>query len=132
MDSVRTTCVGCHAEERIVKGEKVLHGDAKTCAQCHVEKTAGMVKEWKDSIEKAMKEAKELEKEAKEAIEMTKGKAPKDKLEEAIKMLKAAQRNVQIVEAGGGVHNQKYSVELLDAAMGNFEEAIGLLSEGKN
>jgi hypothetical protein len=129
MYDVRTGCQGCHMEERIVKGEKVLHGDAKTCAQCHVEKTAGMVKEWKDSIAKALNEAKELEKEANEAIEMTKTKLPKEKLEKAMAMFKEGQENMQVVEAGGGVHNQKYSIQLLDSAMSRFEDAIDLVKE---
>jgi len=34
-----------------------------------------------------------------------------------------------IVEAGGGVHNQKYSVQILDAAMNNFEKVIDLLKK---
>ncbi|OGP66049.1 MAG: hypothetical protein A3K22_05025 [Deltaproteobacteria bacterium RBG_16_42_7] len=124
---VKTNCLGCHMEERIVKGEKVLHGDPKTCAQCHVEKTAEMVKEWKDSVEKAMKEAKGLEKEAIEAIEKAKGKVSEKKLKEVMAVFKEAQQNVQLVEAGGGVHNQKYSIQLLDVAMSNFENAIDLL-----
>ena len=36
---------------------------------------------------------------------------------------------VKNVEFGGGVHNQKYSVMLLDNAMNNFEDAIDLLNE---
>jgi len=34
-----------------------------------------------------------------------------------------------IVEFGGGVHNRKYSLELLDAAMNNFEDLIELLQK---
>lgn len=127
MFSVKTTCFGCHQVEKIVKGEKVLHGDPQACARCHVEKTAQMVDEWKKSIDKAMKEAKELEKEAKEAIAKAKDKASAGKLKEASRMFKEAQKNVQLVEAGGGVHNQKYSIQLLDAAMNNFDEVISLL-----
>jgi nitrate/TMAO reductase-like tetraheme cytochrome c subunit len=129
MYDVRTGCQGCHMEERVVKGEKVLHGDSKACAKCHVEKTAQMVKEWKDSVAKALNEAKELEKEAKDAIARAKDKVPKEKLEEVIAIFKEGQENMQLVEAGGGVHNQKYSIQLLDTAMGNFEEAIDLVKE---
>ena len=129
MEDVRTGCLGCHQEERTVKGEKVLHGDPKTCARCHVEKTAEMAKEWKDSIGKALKEAKGLEKEAEEAIERAKGKAPEKNLKEAMAKFKEAKENVQIVEAGGGVHNQKYSIQILDIAMNNFEDAADLLKE---
>jgi hypothetical protein len=129
MFSVNTNCFGCHSDEKIVKGEKVMHGDSRTCARCHVEKTAQMVDEWKNSVNKALKEAKELEKEAEDALANAKDKAPDEKLKEAMAMFQEAQKNVQLVEAGGGVHNQKYSVDLLDVAMGNFEDLIDLLKE---
>jgi len=129
MFEVKTTCLGCHQAERIVKGEKVMHGAPETCARCHVEKTAEMVKQWKDSIAKALNEAKELKKEAEEVIAKAKGKVPDKKLKEVMAMFKEAQQNVLLVEAGGGVHNQKYSIQLLDIAMGNFEKAIDLLKE---
>ncbi len=129
MFEVKTTCLGCHQDERLVKGEKVIHGSPKACARCHVEKTAQMVKEWKDSIAKALKEAKELEKEAKEAIEKARGKAPDKTLKQTMTMFKEGLENVQLVEAGGGVHNQKYSIQLLDIAMNNFEGAMDLLKE---
>ncbi|MBI5408777.1 MAG: cytochrome c3 family protein [Nitrospirae bacterium] len=129
MFDVKTNCLGCHTNEKIVKGEKVMHGDPKTCAQCHVEKTAQMVDEWKGSIEKAMKEAKDLEKESEEALANAKGKASDEKLKEASAMFNEARQNVRLVEAGGGVHNQKYSIQLLDAAMNSFEDLIDLLKE---
>jgi hypothetical protein len=36
---------------------------------------------------------------------------------------------MNIVEYGGGVHNKKYSVILLDDAMNKFEDAIDLLAQ---
>jgi nitrate/TMAO reductase-like tetraheme cytochrome c subunit len=35
MFGVKTTCIGCHMDDRIIKGETVLHGTGKTCAACH-------------------------------------------------------------------------------------------------
>ena len=54
MTSVKTNCLGCHLEERMVKGEKVAHGSGKSCAACHTEKHEGMVKQWKDQIDEAL------------------------------------------------------------------------------
>lgn len=129
MYDVKTNCIGCHRDERVIKGEKVLHGSAKACAACHTEKYEAMAKEWKDKTGKELKDAKEIEKEALDAVESAKGKASEKKLKEAMAMLKKGQENLHIVEYGGGVHNKKYSIMLLDAAMNNFEDAIDLLSE---
>ena len=129
MFEVKTNCIGCHMDERVIKGEKVVHGSGKTCAACHTEKHEAMAKEWKDKTGEELKGAKEIEKEALDAIESAKGKAPKEKLDKAMAMLKQGQESMYIVEYGGGVHNKKYSVMLLDAAMNNFEDAIDLLGE---
>jgi glyoxylate carboligase len=88
-----------------------------------------MAKEWKEKTKEEMDGAIEIEKEAKDAIKNAKGKVTKKKLEQAISMVAEGRENLNIVEYGGGVHNKKYSVMLLDAAMNSFEDAIDLLSE---
>ncbi len=127
MSEVKTNCLGCHMDERLIKGEKVAQGTGKTCAACHTEKHEAMAKEWKDKATEELKNAKEVEKEALDAIESAKGKVSEEKLKEAMAMLKEGQESMHIVEYGGGVHNKKYSVMLLDNAMNNFEDAIDLL-----
>ena len=44
-------------------------------------------------------------------------------------MLRKGQKNLRLIEYGGGVHNYKYSIVLLDDAMNNFEDLIDLLKE---
>jgi hypothetical protein len=129
MFSVKTNCLGCHKGEKIVHGEPVVHGTGKTCAACHTEKHEAMAKDWKKTTDAELKGAKEIEKEALEAVENAKGKAPKEKLKKAAAMVKDGQEYLQLVEYGGGVHNTKYSVTLLDEAMNKFEDAIDLLGE---
>jgi hypothetical protein len=126
---VKTNCLACHKEEKIVKGEEVIHGSGKACAACHTEKHEDMAKEWKDKTKEEMEGAIEIEKEALEAIKKADGKVSTKKLNQAMKIVEQGRENLNIVEFGGGVHNKKYSVMLLDAAMNNFEDAIDLLSE---
>jgi nitrate/TMAO reductase-like tetraheme cytochrome c subunit len=132
MYNVKTNCIGCHIDTRLIKGEKVWHGSAKACAACHTEKHEAMVDEWKNKTAEELKYAKKIEKEAEEAIANGKGKVSEEKLEKAGAMLKEGRESMHIVEFGGGVHNKKYSIMLLDAAMNNFEDAVALLGEEQN
>ncbi|GBE40891.1 class III cytochrome C family protein [bacterium BMS3Bbin09] len=129
MAAVNTNCTACHIEEKIINGEKVANGTGKACAACHTPKHEGMVEEWKSSTASAAKEAKEIEKDAEAAIEAAKATATPEQIEEANKMMENGRGNLNIVEYGGGVHNKKYSVTLIDAAMTSFEDAIDLLAE---
>jgi hypothetical protein len=129
MYDVKTTCLGCHMNEIQKEGENVLSGSGKACAACHTEKHEAMADEWKDKTSEELRYAKEIEKDAQEAIKKATGKVPEEKLEEAIAFLKKGRGNMHIVEYGGGVHNKKYSVMLLDIAMNNFEDIIDLLGE---
>jgi hypothetical protein len=52
-----------------------------------------------------------------------------EKMDKAMEMLKEARENLRIVEYGGGVHNKKYSIVLIDAAIDNFEDLMELLKE---
>ncbi len=76
-----------------------------------------------------MKAAKEVEQEALDAIKQARRNVSKKKLSEAMAMIEKGRESMRIVEYGGGVHNKKYSVMLLDNAMDNFEDAIDLISE---
>jgi hypothetical protein len=129
MYDVKTNCIGCHIEKRFIKGEKVLHGSAEACVACHTEKHYGMLKEWKNKIKEELEYALEIEKEAEQAIKAAEDKVSIEKLNQANGMLRKGQKNLRMVEYGGGVHNYKYSIVLLDDAMNNFDDLIDLLKE---
>ncbi len=129
MFRVKTNCLGCHKESKVVKGEEVAHGSGKACAACHTEKHEDMAKEWKDKTSEELMVAKEIEKELLDAIESAKSTASQKTLNEAKQLLKEGQEYMHLVEYGGGVHNKKYSVMLIDEALNNLEDAIDLLNE---
>ncbi|MCJ7595429.1 MAG: hypothetical protein MUO52_11735 [Desulfobacterales bacterium] len=54
-----------------------------------------------------------------------------EKLKEATQMIGAARENLGIVRFGNGVHNSKYSIALLDAAIVTFKNTISYL-EGRD
>ena len=127
MYNVKTNCIGCHVDEKNINGEIVLHGSSKSCVDCHTAKHEEMVQTWKARTDNELNSAREIKKEALDAIENVRGKVPEKKLKEAMAMIEEGQGNLLIVEYGGGVHNQKYSIKLLDDAMNRFEDAIDLL-----
>jgi len=129
MYDVKTNCVGCHVDEGFVKGEKVLHGSSRACVACHTTRYETMVKEWREKTGEEIAYAREIEKEAIGAIKNAGRNIEKDRIEKAMTMLEEGRENLRIVEYGGGIHNMKYAVILLDAAMNKFEDAMDLLSE---
>jgi hypothetical protein len=129
MYDVKTNCIGCHIEERFIKGEKVLHGSAESCVACHTEKHYGMLKEWKNKLKDELEYALDIEKDAEQAIKAAEDKVTIEKLNQAKGMFQKGQKNLRLIEYGGGVHNYKYSIVLLDDAMNNFDDLIDLLKE---
>jgi hypothetical protein len=88
-----------------------------------------MAKQWLDQVKEELESALDIEKEAEQAIKDAEVKVSMEKLNEAKGMLQKGQKNLRLVEYGGGVHNQKYSIMLLDDAMNNLEDLIDLLNE---
>jgi formate-dependent nitrite reductase cytochrome c552 subunit len=129
MYDIKTNCVGCHRDEKLVKGEKVLYGSAKACAACHTERHEAMVREWNNKTGKELTHAKELEALAAAAIENANGRVSEETMNKAVAMLNEGREFIDTVEYGGGVHNKRYAIRLLDFAMNRFEGLLVLLKE---
>ena len=91
-----------------------------------------MLKEWKNKIKEELEYALDIEKEAEQAIKAAEDKVSMEKLNQAKGMLRKGQKNLRMVEYGGGEHNYKYSIVLLDGAMNSFQDFIGFASSGVN
>ncbi len=127
----RATCMACHKERKITKkGERILKASAKACVGCHKGRE-NLLKDWKQDLENMIKDTQEVEKEALAALTKVKAKLSKAKLAKATKMLKEGRENLNLVRFGNGVHNKKYSMFVLDAAMTRFEDVIDLLEEAE-
>jgi hypothetical protein len=129
--TARTNCMACHKESEITeKGERILKASAKACVGCHKGRE-NLLKDWKTDLENGIKETVEVEKEALEALAEVQSKLPPAKLAEARKMLKEGRESLNMVQFGNGVHNKKYSMFVLDAAMTRFEDVIDFLEEAE-
>jgi hypothetical protein len=131
MFKARTNCLGCHVEEGLNhKGQKVMKASSKTCVRCHNKDYEQMFGLWKREVSGELERTVSLEKEAVEALARYKPQIDQEKLNKASAMLRTGRENLDLVRFGNGIHNAKYSIELLDSAMTNFKDMIAFL-EGK-
>ncbi|MBW1842219.1 MAG: hypothetical protein JRI75_10575 [Deltaproteobacteria bacterium] len=132
MYKVRTNCLGCHVEKKFTnKGQMVLGASSKTCVRCHTKDHKKMLKDWNKELAEEIKYSEEVEQEALKAFAKAKPELSESRMAEARKILKEGQENLNIVRFGNGVHNKKYSIMLIDAAIGRFEDMIDFLEEGE-
>jgi len=125
---INVNCTGCHNKEsHDEKGRAIKEATAESCVSCHSEKERILIKKWKNDVADFFMETRDLEKEAWEALEAAKGKLPETSYQEAMALFRNGQENLRIVDAGGGVHNKKYSASLLDVAFINFEDVIDMV-----
>jgi hypothetical protein len=126
---VSATCMACHLESQVTdKGEKVLKASANSCVACHKGRE-NLLNEWKADLEREIKFTKEVEQEALDALAPAKLSEPK--LAEAKKMMAEGKENLNFVQFGNGVHNKKYSLFVLDAAITRFEDVLDFIEENQ-
>lgn len=127
-----SNCLACHVEKQLThKGQIVMRASAKTCVQCHTKDYEKMLGMWKRELAQEVEKAQKLEKEALEVLAEYKPELTQEKLTEARNMFMEGRENLGIAQFGNGVHNAKYSISLLDAAISSFKNMIGYL-EGKD
>jgi len=130
--NVKITCIGCHTKEaHDAKGRKIKAAEEKTCVDCHEKEAGDTMKKWIKDMAEVLKEAKAAEKEAIEVLADAKGKSPQSELQKAETLIKRGQENLRLVDAGGGAHNKKFAILVLDTAIADFDDAIAALKPKK-
>ncbi len=131
-DAMKTNCLGCHTKDgHDEKGRKVRIAEVKTCVECHADQEMEkQAKKWKRDVSEELKAAREAEKEAVAAIEEAKGKLPDAVIRKVLALLQDGQENLRIVDAGGGVHNKKFAMLLIETGLQKFESVKSELNAG--
>ncbi len=125
---VQMGCLACHIVDAVdEKGRGKKIATASVCVNCHTEKEGLLIEKWKSDVAEIYEEAVEYESDAVAALAQARGKVPEDAIKKAEVLLRSGRLNLGIVNAGGGVHNKKYSALLLDIAIECFEDAISEL-----
>ena len=130
MHAVKTNCIGCHTQKDLDgHGQTVMKGSPGACASCHTEEYKKMVETWAAQVTAELTRALEAEAKAAEAVERATGKIPDEDMQEAGKLLETGRNYLNTVRYGNGVHNQKYSVSLIDSAVENFNTIVDGLKD---
>ncbi len=125
MFKVRTNCLGCHNEKKNTeKGMPTLFAASKSCVQCHTKDHERMLADWKNELSEELKYALEIEAEALETLNNLRSKNSTDNLNQAQQLFDGGRQYLNMVEFGNGVHNKKYSIILIDAAINKFDDMI--------
>jgi hypothetical protein len=120
---MKTNCLGCHTKDgHDQKGRKVRTAEVKSCVDCHADKEMEkQPKKWKRDIDAELIAAREMEKEVLAALEEVRENLPASSHKKVLALLKDARENLRIVDAGGGVHNKKYAMLLIETGLLKFE-----------
>jgi hypothetical protein len=130
MYKVRTNCFGCHNEFKTTsKGQMVLGASGKTCVKCHTNDHEKMLQDWKKELKKEIVYSREIMQETVDILTKAKPKLSNTDLKTARAMLKQGQGYIDMVRYGNGVHNKKYSIMLIDAAISSFEEVMDYVED---
>ena len=130
MYKVRTNCFGCHNEIKTsAKGQIVLGASGKTCVQCHVKGHDQMLEDWKKELKEELEYSREIQQETVDILIQAKPKLSENEHTTAKAMLSQGQDYMNMVIYGNGVHNKKYSIMLIDAAISSFEDVMDYVED---
>lgn len=85
----------------------------------------------KDQVGSEIADAEEVEAEAQQLLVELGDNLNEEQLKQVEAMIAKGSELVNIVRFGNGVHNKKYSINIIDGAYGYFEESIDLLEESR-
>lgn len=124
MAAVNANCMACHQKTKSIRGHSVKTATGEPCVGCHTPEHANMLKDWKSLFVKEIEAAEKVEEETLQALNKVKDGFDADK---ARAVFAEGQELLNVVRIGNGVHNKKYSIMILDEAIGKFEDVAGLI-----
>jgi hypothetical protein len=127
MFGARTNCTGCHTSIHGDARGDVLKATEQSCIDCHGDRHRDTFEKWKLGIELSMGDAEQALQNARQALEQA-NQAPEEARKKAGELIQSAEKDLQLVKTGNGLHNVAYAIELLDAVTSRCREALSLLA----
>jgi hypothetical protein len=120
----RMNCRACHIGSGTdAKGDAVVKATKTACIACHSADYEKLFDQWISEISHSLEETeKTLARVRKRADEWSAGgKTLPEGVNEA---LRRAEKNIQLIKSGHGIHNKNYSLELLDLCTRELDAAL--------
>ncbi len=126
MAAVHVGCRGCHIT---LKSEEHKRGvtafaDAASCTTCHGKGYESRLSDWKEVLDESLADAKASMKEAGDLMRAMPKNTPKTAKIKAL--FDEANKYLEMVVHGNGIHNVMYADEVLSLALDKFDEVIEL------
>ncbi|HOA72937.1 MAG TPA: NapC/NirT family cytochrome c [Phycisphaerae bacterium] len=125
----RVNCRACHVESGTdFKGAPLIEATATTCVACHEEKYGELMTQWLGELSAYLTESEKAMELVRKRIDerRAQGQAIPPRVEELVGM---AAQNLELVQAGNGIHNKNYAVRLLDLGDEYLREAMEILNQ---
>lgn len=125
----RLNCRACHTDAaQDEKGDQLVGASQQACVACHSADYAEMFAQWKNELESYTSDSEAQLKRMEERLErrVASGLPTPGEVTDRVNR---ARENIRLVRLGNGVHNRHYSLQLLDAAWKDLQEASGLLGD---
>ena len=125
----RVSCTSCHISHQgnPFQGSSALANEA-SCMSCHGTQYGTILRQWKKQIKTILSVI--LPSLEKSDGELNKRTIDPSRREDAKRLIEEARENVDLVRYGKGVHNIKYSVNLLSTAHEKLTQAMKLIGSG--
>lgn len=124
MFAAQVSCEGCHIkpvekkEARAIPGIRSLGPEKKACVNCHGKGYDTMLEDWIREVSSALQYTEKRVNNFKRWLSrFNSKKIPRNTLI----LLKDAERNIELVKEGRGVHNVEYAVKLMKVALDQIE-----------
>lgn len=124
----RMNCRGCHTNPGTdFKGAPLVEATRKTCVACHGDDYVRLYDQWMEEIANYLRESEAgIERVAKRMEEIkARGRTVPARAEA---LLSQARGNIHLIQAGNGIHNKNYTLQLLDLSIRGLDEALALLA----
>jgi nitrate/TMAO reductase-like tetraheme cytochrome c subunit len=137
MSRARVSCIACHKERQKPASDAQFAGQTylaaqESCDGCHGTKYAGVLEEWRSTVNANLLRAEAALLKAREAAEGARSLLTAEDQLKVSRLLDDADYNVRFVRLAHGVHNVNYATAVLNAAVECCERVNVIIGDARS